>query len=167
MRLKSLDAADLARAGAWLGDEQNARWLDFGGGTQGLDAAALKIMAQRALHILRVFTGDDGTSIGLVALSNVSPRFGTATLWYVLGEKGYAGRGYTTRAVAEMLTVGFRTQGLRAVNAWAVETNAPSIRILLHNRFRPIGRQRRCHVVDGQACDRLLFDLLASEHGED
>jgi RimJ/RimL family protein N-acetyltransferase len=166
MRLKSLDAPDLASAGAWLGDEQNTRWLDFGGGTQGLTAAALRMMTQRALHVLRVFTAEDGASIGLVALSNVCPRFGTATLWYVLGEKGYAGRGYTTRAVAAMLTMGFQTLGLRAVNAWAVETNAPSVRILVHNRFRPIGRQRRCHVVDGQVCDRLLFDLLASEHGE-
>ena len=32
--------------------------------------------------------------------------------------------------------------------------------------FKFIGRQRRCHVVDGRVCDRLWFDLLASEHVE-
>jgi RimJ/RimL family protein N-acetyltransferase len=167
MRLETLEAPDLARAGAWLSDEQNSRWLDFGGGAQHLDAAALRIMTQRPLHALRLFTADDGEPIGLVALSNVAPRFGTATLWYVLGDKRYGGRGYTTRAVAGMLTLGFGTLGLRAVNAWAVEANTPSVRVLVRNRFRPIGRQRRCHVVDGRVCDRLLFDVLASEHGEE
>ena len=29
--------------------------------------------------------------------------------------------------------------------------------------FRYIGRQRQCHVIDGRAYDRLLFDLLAEE----
>jgi RimJ/RimL family protein N-acetyltransferase len=166
MRLETLDGVDVGRVAAWLGDEQNSRWLDFGAGVQHLDAAALKIMAQRPVHALRVFAADDGEPIGLVALSNVSRRFGTATLWYVLGDKRYGGRGYTTRSVAGMLTFGFRTLGLGAVNAWAVEANTPSLRVLAHNRFRLIGRQRRCHVVDGHVCDRLLFDVLASEHVE-
>jgi RimJ/RimL family protein N-acetyltransferase len=33
-------------------------------------------------------------------------------------------------------------------------------------KFRPIGRQRRCHVIDGKAYDRLWYDLLPSEHEE-
>lgn len=167
MRLEILDTPHLARASAWLCDEQNSRWLDFGGGTQRLDAAGLKIMTQRSLHVLRVFTADDTEPIGLVALSNVAPRFGTATLWYVLGDKHYGGRGYTTRSVARMLALAFRTLGLRAVNAWAVEANTASVRVLVRNGFHLIGRQRQCHVVDGQVCDRLLFDVLASEHTGD
>ena len=72
-------------------------------------------------------------------------------------------RGLATRAVNELLTEAFGA-GLRAIAAWAVDSNTPSIRVLERNGFRLIGRQRRCHVVDGQARDRLLFDLLAAEH---
>jgi RimJ/RimL family protein N-acetyltransferase len=116
--------------------------------------------------VLRVFTpDDDATPIGLVGLSNIAPAFRTATLWYVLGDKTYAGRGYTSRAVAGLLALAFTTLGLESLSAWAVEDNAPSIHVLRRNGFRPIGRQRQCHVIDGCPRDRLLFDLLASEHG--
>src|SRR6266705_2884101 len=30
--------------------------------------------------------------------------------------------------------------------------------------FKYIGRQRQCHSIDGRPYDRLLFDLLATEH---
>ena len=48
-------------------------------------------------------------------------------------------------------------------NAWAADGNTGSIRILERNGFRPIGRQRMCHVIGGRQVDRLLFDLLTSE----
>jgi len=83
----------------------------------------------------------------------------------VLGDKTYAGRGYTSRAVGQLLTLGFTTLGLETVSAWAVEDNAASIQVLVRNGFLAIGRQRQCHVIDGRPRDRLLFDLLASEHG--
>jgi RimJ/RimL family protein N-acetyltransferase len=57
-------------------------------------------------------------------------------LWDVLGEKRSGGQGYTSRAVSEVLTLGFAEVGLGAVNAWAVEENAASIRILERNHFR-------------------------------
>lgn len=164
MRLEPLDNGLLHVVEAWLADEANHRWLDFGGGVQRLGAGALKVMAQRDLHVLRVFWAEGAPEpSGLVALSNVTRRFGTATLWYVLGDKAQGGRGHTTRAVDALLGLAFGPLGLRAVNAWAVEGNAASIRVLLANGFQPIGRQRRCHVLDGRVCDRLLFDRLPGE----
>jgi RimJ/RimL family protein N-acetyltransferase len=62
-----------------------------------------------------------------------------------------------------MLTLGFRELGLQAIQTWIVEHN-PSVRVAERVRFRPIGRQRRCHYIDGIPYDRLWFDLLASEH---
>ena len=88
----------------------------------------------------------------------------TATLWYVLADPAYRGRGYATRAVSETLTYGFGDLGLHAINAWAVETNHASLRVLERNHFRLIGRQRACHWIDGRVYDRVWFDLLASEH---
>lgn len=164
MRLEPLADGLLPVVEAWLADEANSRWLDFGAGVQRLGSGALKIMAQREVHCLRVFWADGASEpSGLVALGNIARRFRTATVWYVLGDKRQAGRGHTTRAVGCLLDVAFGPLALEAVNAWAVESNTASIRVLTANGFRPIGRQRRCHVIDGRVADRLLFDRLASE----
>jgi RimJ/RimL family protein N-acetyltransferase len=165
MELRSLDPAILEIVAAWMAEKENYQWLDFGGGRQILTAPSLKVMSQRDIHLLRAFTADSGHApIGLVALSDVTAEFKTATLWYVLGDKRYRGQGYTTRAVSRLLTVGFKELGLHAVNAWAVEGNVPSISVLKRNRFELIGRQRQCHYIDGVAFDRLLFDLLSVDH---
>lgn len=167
MRLKPVDTAGTGLALSWLASPVNSQWLDFGNGHQPITPVTLKLMLQRDTNLVRVFTGDaDETPIGLVALSSMDRHFKTAMLWYVLGDKSYGGRRYTTRAASLLLDYGFRELGLWAVNAWAVDQNTPSIRVLEANGFRPIGRQRQCHYVNGRACDRLLFDLLASEHKE-
>ena len=103
--------------------------------------------------------------IGVVGLANINPHFKTGNLWVVLGEKAYAGHGYASRAVSQMLTLGFAELGLYAINTWIVEHN-PSVRVAERVHFRPMGRQRQCHYIDGRAYDRLWFDLLASEHEE-
>jgi RimJ/RimL family protein N-acetyltransferase len=165
MTLRDLEITDLPLVSGWLAEKENYQWLDFGYGTQILSSATLKIMTQRDIHALRLFAADPAsTPIGLVALSSIARNFGTATLWYVLGDKRYANRGHTSRAVSALLTLAFTELGLRAVNAWTVETNVASRRVLDRNRFRFIGRQRACHEVDHKALDRLHFDLLASEH---
>jgi ribosomal-protein-alanine N-acetyltransferase len=111
------------------------------------------------------FTPDtNGTPIGVVALSNISRTFKTATLWYVLGDKRFAGQVHTGRAVSRLLGHAFDVLKLQAINAWAVDSNVASIRVLTRNGFQFVGRQRRCHIIEGRAADRLLFDLLASEY---
>lgn len=165
--LRPPDAAALGRVAGWLADAATARWLDFGDGVQALSPATLAVMAKRSSHVLRVFTADgDDAVAGLVALSDVARTVGTARLWYVLGAKEHAGRGLTTRAVAGLLTLAFTELGLGAVNAWAVDGNVASMKVLARNGFRLVGRQRRCHLMDGGRHDRLLYDLLAEEHGE-
>lgn len=168
MRLRPVEPADVRLVADWLARDENARWLDFGGGQRALTTASLWMMAHRRLHVLRLFMSDAADRpIGLVALSDVDPEFRTARLWYVLGDKAFAGRGCTSRAVHALLNSAFGDLGLEAINAWTVECNAPSIRVLERNRFRLIGRQRRCHRIDGRTYDRLLFDLLATEHEDD
>lgn len=165
MRIRTIESSEIALIAGWLGDKENYQWLDFGSGNQALSAISLRVMTQRDIHVIRCFTSDvNDAAIGLVALSDFARNFGTATLWYLLGDKAYSGQGYTTRAVSEALTLGFMELGLRAVNAWAIEHNVPSIRILERNNFLLIGRQRQCHMIDGRVCDRLLFDLLEAEH---
>jgi RimJ/RimL family protein N-acetyltransferase len=166
VKLLPPDAAALGRVAGWLADVATARWLDFGDGTQTLTLPALALMAKRPAHLLRMFTPDGADEpVGLVAFSDIARTVGTARLWYVLGAREHAGRGLTTRAVSRLLGVGFAELGLVAVNAWVVDGNGASVRVLERNGFRLIGRQRRCHAMDGRRWDRLLYDLIAEEHG--
>lgn len=169
MELIPLDNDGLINlAAGWLGEQRNYQWLDFGAGAQAISPPLLKIMTQKDSHIIRAFASDDdGKPIGLVALSNVNPGFRTAMLWIVLGNRRYSAKGYAHRASAAILTLGFTEYDLECINAWAVECNYPSLRAIKKLHFRPIGRQRRCHFIDGRPYDRLWFDLLASEHREE
>ena len=147
----------------WLARPEIARWLDFGSG-QAVTAAALKLGMARGGEQLFTFA-DEGaeTPVGVVGLSQIHRSFRTAMLWYALGEPQMAGRGLTTRAVEAVLEIAFGRLELDAINAWTVVENRPSARILEKTGFRLIGRQRRCHHIDGRAHDRLLFDRLSSQ----
>jgi len=167
MQLKPADSPELLRVVAgWLSEKENYQWLDFGDGRQVVTAEWLKIAMQRGTQVLRVFTADDSdTPIGVAGIGNINPHFKTGTYWVVLGDKSYAGHGYASRATSRMLTLGFAELGLQSIQTWIVEHNQ-SVRVAERCRFRPVGRQRRCHVIDGRPCDRLWFDLLPSEHEE-
>ena len=150
----------------WLAQKENYQWLDFGNGRQVVTPALLKIMTQRDTHFLRVYTWDrDDRPIGVVGLNSVDRAFKTGTLWAVAGEKSFSNRGYVSLASSKFLTLAFHELGLHAVNTWIVDRN-PSVRSLERLNFRFVGRQRQSHVIDGRPYDRLLFDLLASEHRE-
>lgn len=165
MQLKPIDSPDLlSLVAGWLSHKENYQWLEFGDGRQILTPEWLKIMTQRRTEVLRVFTHDeDDRPIGIVALSDVNPNFKTARIWTVTGDKSFRARGYATRASSAMLTYGFEQLGLRAINTWIVDGN-PSLRIAQRLGFTLIGRQRQCHYIDGHPYDRLLLDILPSEH---
>lgn len=167
MKVKPINNTDAELIGEWMSQEENYQWLDFGAGHQMLTPINVRIMMQRDIHVIKVFTPDsEDFPIGVVALSDIDRKARTASLWYVLGDKKFAGRGYTARAASKILGEGFTNLGLQSVYAWTVDNNAISIRILERNGFRVIGRRRECHYLSGQIRDRLLFDLLASEYRE-
>lgn len=164
MQLIPLEGESFELASGWLAQEENRRWLDFGPGGVVPDARSLRLMTQRGIHCLRLFTAAEPTPpVGLVALSEIHRDFRTARLWYVLGEKRCARRGLATRAVGGLLDLAFSELGLTAINAWVVDGNRASIRVLEKNAFRLIGRQRRCHCIGGEPRDRFLYDRLASD----
>jgi len=167
MKLLPLDTPDtIELAASWLAQKENYQWLDFGSGVQIVTPSLLKIMAQRGTHFMRLYTSNtDDTPIGIAALNNVDRTFKTATFWGAAGDKSFRSRGYGTAAGSKLLTLAFRELGLHSVNTWVADGN-PSLRIIERLGFRFIGRERQCHWIDGRACDRLLFDLLASEHGK-
>jgi RimJ/RimL family protein N-acetyltransferase len=148
----------------WLAAPENGKWLDFGD-VETLSLLSFQAMLGRKHDVYRVFTPDDSEEpIGVVALTGVHLRTKNAFLWMVLGNKTYAKRGYTARALSEILGYGFNVLNLESVYAWAAETNYPCIRISEILGFRCIGRQRRCHLIDGVLQDRLLYDLVRAEY---
>lgn len=166
MKLRPLDSPDvIALAASWLARREVYQWLDVGDGRQVLTPEWLKIMSQRDSHALRVFMDPEDKPIGIVGLSEINRHFKTGRIWVLVGDKSFGVRGHATRASSKMLTFAFEELGLQAVNTWIVEGN-PSVRIAKRLGFSFIGRQRQCHYIDGRACDRLWFDLLATEHKE-
>jgi len=166
LQLKPVDSPEMLQlVVGWLSQKENYQWLDFGDGRQLVSREWLKIAMQRGTHVLRVFTSDDDVPIGVTGLTNINPHFKTANVWVVLGDRSCAGRNYATRGVSKMMTLGFRELGLEAIHTWIVDGN-PSVHVARKVNFKPIGRQRQCHYIDGRAYDRLWFDVLASEHEE-
>jgi RimJ/RimL family protein N-acetyltransferase len=161
------DSAELIEhVSRWLSAKENYQWLDFGEGRQLVSREWLKLAMQRQTTVLRVFTSDrEYLPIGVAGLSHVNTHFGTAAIWVVLGDKAFARQGYATRAVSRLLSHGFHDLGLRSIHTWIVESH-PAAAIVERLHFRPVGRQRASHVIDGRVYDRLWFDLLASEHKE-
>jgi RimJ/RimL family protein N-acetyltransferase len=165
MQLTPLEQPDaIEQAARWLSSRTNGQWLDVGHDGGVITPAWLKIMAHRRTQVIRVFTDDlMNQPIGVVALDQINAEAASATVWAVLGDKAFARRGYATRAVSALLTYGFRDLGLHSVNTWVVAHNvSASIPPRLH--FREVGRLRECHRIDETYYDRILFDLLASEH---
>jgi RimJ/RimL family protein N-acetyltransferase len=73
------------------------------------------------------------------------------------------GQSYMSRAVSKVV-IWFTELELDAMNAWPIEQDAISIRVLEHNHSPLIGTEHQSHNVDGRRFNRLLFDLPASEH---
>ena len=165
MKLLPLDTPELIALGAaWLGAAENAQWLDFGSGVEQVTPVMLKVMTQRDTHCVRLYTADDEAPAGVVGLSNIDRQFKTAGVWCVLGDKRK--RGYSARAVSKMLTIGFTELGLNAVTCWTLEINESARGIIDRLPFSFIGRLRQCHTIRGRPHDRLLYDMVASEHRE-
>lgn len=167
MNLLPIDSAQMVELVAgWLSKKENHQWLELTDHGQVLTPMWLKIMLQRPTELIRVFTRDpDGCPVGVVGLTKINRTFRTALVWIAVGDKSFRSRGYATRAVSEVLTLGFKEFGLHAIYAWLVDGN-PSIKIVERLGFTFIGRQRQCHYIDGRPRDRLMFDLLAAEHKE-
>lgn len=164
MRIGTAADGDLETIAGWLALPRIAKWLDFGT-ERPLTALALKYaISQGSMRLFTYAPGMEGDApVGVVGLSSIHPRYRTAMLWYALGEPRFAGRGLTGRAAAEVVRIGFHELDLRAINAWVVDGNEASVRILESIGFRRIGRQRQCHRIEGRRCDRLLFDIVSSE----
>jgi len=148
----------------WLARPAIAQWFDFGLGRQSPPILAVQAMTQSDRHRLRVF-GVYGTNrpSGLVAISDVTHRFGLGSFWVLRDPTRAACANITLAASGQVLREGFERDKLHCISAWAAQSNVRSQRLLTRLGFRLIGLQRNCHVIDGQRMGRLLYDLLPQD----
>lgn len=152
----------------WLIEEDNWKRLDLGVTAEKIDPITFRILSRNPSHkFFLYFDESSGEPIGVVGFSDINKNSKTARLWYLLGEKKFAKKGYTTRAVAECLKYGFNEMGLTSIYAWTVKDNSEKAgQIFEQNHFNYIGCRRRCHPLDGTVYDRALYDLLSVEYKE-
>jgi len=101
--------------------------------------------------------------VGRITLSSVVlGAWRNANLGYwVARDRG--GRGYATEAVALAVRYAFEDAGLHRVQAAVMPRNAPSIRVLEKNRFRPEGLAARYLQIHRAWEDHLLFAVTREE----
>lgn len=152
---------DLKAVSAWMEDPAVHRWFDFGQGRQQVSATALSIMARSPNYCMRIFSEPDRDDAGgVVVLSEVLHPFESAHFWVIRQPHRPARPGLTAAATRALLQTGFGRLGRRTVNAWVVESNERSLRLLDRVGFERIGLQRECHRVDGQLQGRVHLELL-------
>jgi RimJ/RimL family protein N-acetyltransferase len=149
-------------AGGWLEDEQNHKWLDFGGGRQVISGRTLHYMSRSKDNFIRSMV-DNGRQVGVIGLQHVTSPFRNAMLWGVRPRLRPPARTHAWIEIKQFVELGFRELDLHSIYAWVAESNRLSLANLERAGFRPMGRQRCAHVIDGVLQDRILLDVLASE----
>ncbi len=112
--------------------------------------------------LLAVQLRQAGRVIGDVMLHWASREHGTGEIGYVFNPD-YAGHGYATEAVRELLRLGFADLHLHRIIARTDARNIASVGVL-----RRLGMRQEAHLVEnewfkGEWSDELDFAILASE----
>jgi len=159
--MREANSEDVREIAMWLACPEISQWFDFGLGRQALSTLAVQAMVQSDRNRIRVF-GAVGTTLpsGVVAIGDVTHRFGLGSFWVLRDHRRAACPHMTLDASKRMLRDGFEIDRLHCIGAWVVQDNIRSQRLLARLGFCQIGLQRNCHLVGGQRVGRLLYDLL-------
>lgn len=151
----------------WLEPKSVHQWMDFGGGRQTFTPQGMYIASRSPANMIRViYSEPDGRPVGVVALANINMTFGSAMIWGLRPRLRPAARSNMAREMRILMREAFESLGLRSVHAFVAEGNKLSRGGMLAAGFIEVGRQRQCHVIDGEVRDRILFDITRDEFFE-
>ena len=165
IKLREILQEDIKLLKPWLIERENAKWLDTFFQNEGLRDEQLAIFLikkdRRTFMIL-----NNEIPVGIMGITNIDKINESGEIWSLLGNKDFRNKGIITIAYVLTLKKAFYELHLHSINAWVAEGNF-TIRVFEKLGFNVIGRQRKCHLMDGILKDRILFDLLRDEFDED
>lgn len=103
-----------------------------------------------------------GSLIGCIRLNTIDKRASIGVIGYEFGRQ-YWGRGYATEALAAVTRHCHEGMRLYRLEAWTMEGNAASDRLLAKAGFRHEGTQRKKMVIGKRRLDMKLFGRLADD----
>lgn len=102
--------------------------------------------------------------VGGITLSNIRRRAAQfVSLGYWMG-KPYAGKGYMSEAVGQVVPFCFDSLGLHRIHAAFLPDNIASRRVLEKNGFREEGYAENYLQIDGKWADHVLFSLTRERY---
>ena len=161
--IKELMQADCDSVASWFDNAHIHKWFDFGMGRQKLDAVSLRMMSTSPDHFVRIIVDDQNRRHAVCGLQQVRNPFRVAQFWGIRQMVRPPAPVRHVEAVRVMFRQAFQMFKLSSVQAWAVDGNMKSIRLLEQLGFKQCGRLRRCHLINGMFLDRIMYDLLPEE----
>lgn len=138
--------------------------FDFGRGLSAPDARPLLFLGRsRANFIRTIHDPVSGRLEGVVGIMGLDNLHGVATIWGARPVLRPPARSTAVSQIRAACQWVFGNTSVRAIQAWAVQDNAISVRTLLRAGFTATGRHRSAHVRNGRRLDRLLFDITADD----
>ena len=163
VRLVPLDKErHLTNAVAWLNDPEVTAWTlvgdmpithlweeaFFDGAMKG-DPASITFAVETL----------GGEHFGFAGVHKIDYRDGVGTTGAIIGRKDLWGKGLGTDIVRARTRYAFEVLGLRLLLSEVMDGNPASIRMLLRNGYREVGRIPRRYFKRGEYRDVLLFAL--------
>lgn len=164
IRIEPLVPGDFVTVSAWLSKPEINQWLSSEWRDRPIDPTLIGVAVRNRRNRLFLVRSEE-TPSGLVALADWDPADRIAMIWYILGDPEAGGRGVISQAVQALVRIAFDTLAIVALNAWIMEGNERSRRVLEKNGFRETGRLRRATVHNGNRVDRVYFDLTQADIG--
>lgn len=161
--IKELSPTDCDAVASWFDHSHVNKWFDFGMGRQKLDAVSLRMMSTSPDHFVRIIVDDQNRRHAVCGLQQVRNPFRVAQFWGIRQMVRPPAPVRHVEAVRVVFRQAFQLFELSSIQAWAVEGNVRSIRLLEQLGFKQCGRLRRCHLIDGTYLDRIMYDLLPEE----
>ncbi len=146
----------------WLNDPEITKWLSSIYRYNKYDALFHRFALRKNDNIFFTVKFQE-LPIGFVGVTQIDKAEKSGMVFVVLGEKKHGGRGIMSKALNLALNKLFFEFDFHSINAWILEDNNPSIRMVKNNNFKQIGIQRECHLVEGAFKNRILFDILKND----
>ncbi|MEI6553712.1 MAG: GNAT family protein [bacterium] len=81
----------------------------------------------------------DGKYIGFMGLSNINKKIGNASVFILIGEDGYRGRGIGKQSMDHLIKYAFEDLNLKSLYLEVDKSNLPAIRLYDKLGFKKIG----------------------------